>query len=96
MSSRARERNRSYSEAMTVHDIAAQMYAECVRSEQSARSISAEDEAGAIRREIRSLARADGLRIRTARVENTVVAVRLDAKVWEQSTAIMREKLAPR
>jgi hypothetical protein len=29
-------------------------------------------------------------------VENTVVAVRLDAKLWEQSTAIMREKLAPR
>ncbi len=81
---------------MTVQDTAAQMYAECVRSEQSARTVSADDEASAIRQEIRSLARADGLRIRTTRMDDTVVAVRLDAQLWKQSTAIMRETLTPR
>jgi hypothetical protein len=63
--------------------------------EQSARRIPDDHVADAVRIRIRQLARADGVRIRTARMDDAVVVVRLDAKVWTEDAATMRRKLAP-
>lgn len=46
--------------------------------------------------ELRRLARAEDLRFRTARLADTVVAVRLDAAVWREDAAQMRDKQTPR
>ena len=80
---------------MNAHELAAEMFAECVESEQSARFVPAEEQA-AVREELRALARADHLQIRTAGMEDRVIAVRLDAQLWHESTATMREKLTPK
>lgn len=71
------------------------MLAECVTSEQSVRRVTATDEASAVRAELRALARADGVRIRTARLDDTVVVVRVDARIWHDDAATMRRKLTP-
>ncbi|MEP7091920.1 MAG: hypothetical protein ABI776_17595 [Nocardioidaceae bacterium] len=81
---------------METSALAQQLLEECVRDEQAARVVPSSDDALDLRAELRRLARADGLRIRTARVADTVVVVRLDAAVWSESAEQMREKLTPR
>jgi hypothetical protein len=48
-----------------------------------------------VRAEIRRLARTADVRIRTARMDDAVVAVRLDAQVWNEDAVTMRQKLTP-
>jgi hypothetical protein len=48
-----------------------------------------------VRADLRSLARDAGVRIRTARMESTVVIARLDAAIWQDDAATMRRKLTP-
>ena len=66
-----------------------------VRDEQCVRRIESEDDATRVRLELRKLARRDGVHMRTARIGDTVVVVRLDAAVWNEDTATMRRKLSP-
>lgn len=81
---------------METSALAQQLLEECVRDEQAAWVVPSIDDALDLRAELRRLARAEGLRIRTARVADIVVVVRLDAAVWSESAAQMREKLTPR
>jgi hypothetical protein len=82
---------------MTAPDpLAAQMLAECAREGQSARVVPRDADAAELRAEIRRRARADGVRIRTARMDDTVVAVRMDAAIWRDDAATMRRKLTAR
>lgn len=76
--------------------IALAMWEEARRQEQSARRVPSDADAELIRARIRRLARDAGVPIRTARMDGTVVAVRVDAAVWRESAAVMRVKLAPR
>ena len=71
------------------------MFAECVEAEQSARRIGSDVDAAAVRERLRGLGRERDVRIRTARVDDTVVVVRLDAAVWDESSEVMRRKLTP-
>jgi hypothetical protein len=75
--------------------LALEMWEEARREEQSARRVASDLDAETIRRGIRRHARAAGARVRTARMDGTVVAVRLDAAVWGESAAVMRRKLSP-
>lgn len=76
--------------------LAREMFDECLAEEQSARTVHDSDLAERVRAEIRRLARANGVRIRTARMDHAVVVVRLDARVWTEGAATMRQKLTPR
>lgn len=76
-------------------DTALEMLAECRAHEQSARTVSDDSDAAAVRATIRRLAAAEGLRIRTARMGQAVVVVRLDAELWHEDAATMRRKLTP-
>ena len=78
-----------------VDGLAAEMWAVARVREQCARRVMSDADADAIRARIRHLAATDGIKIRTARMADTVVVVRLDAKVWSQDAATMRKKLAP-
>jgi hypothetical protein len=71
------------------------MLAVAARDEQCVRRIESEDDATRVRLELRRLARRDGVHMRTARIRDTVVVVRLDAAVWHEDTATMRRKLTP-
>ena len=81
---------------MTTQELARAMFIECVESEQSVRRVPDDDQAAALRAELRALARRDGVRIRTARMDDTVVGVRLDAQVWHDDAATMKRKLTLR
>ena len=72
------------------------MLDECATREQCARRVPDDLEASDLRAALRRHARDRGVRIRTARISDTVVAVRLDAAIWHDDTATMRAKLAPR
>lgn len=48
-----------------------------------------------VRERVRRLALADGIKVRTARLGDSVVIVRLDAQIWTEDTATMRRKLTP-
>ncbi|RKS77956.1 hypothetical protein CLV35_1661 [Motilibacter peucedani] len=76
-------------------ELAQEMFAQCVAEEQSARWVSTDDEASRLRAELRRLARAAGVRVRTARAGDSVVVVRLDAAVWDEDATSMRRKLTP-
>jgi hypothetical protein len=75
---------------------AQQMFEECLTDGQSVRAMAEKPAADAIRGELRRLARAQGVRIRTAWFDQTVAVVRLDAQVWSDDAATMRSKLTPR
>jgi hypothetical protein len=75
--------------------MAREMLAECRDREQSARTVPDDGEAALVRAEVRRLAAGAGVRIRTARLDTTVVVVRLDAAVWHEDAATMRRELAP-
>jgi hypothetical protein len=71
--------------------MAAEMFAEG----QAARRVPSDDDAATVRADLRSLAKDAGVRIRTARMESTVVIARLDAAIWQDDAATMRRKLPP-
>jgi len=48
-----------------------------------------------IRRLIREGARRSGIHIRTGMVDDTLVVIRADAALWNESTAVMKRKLTP-
>jgi hypothetical protein len=64
--------------------------------EQAAHRILPSDDVEAIRRDVRRLARAEGVHIRTGIVDDALVVIRADAELWTESAATMREKLRPR
>jgi hypothetical protein len=76
-------------------ELATDMWAVARSEEQCARVIPDEQLAAAVRSHVRSFAQQDGVKIRTARLDDTVVVVRLDAKIWTDDTATMRRKLTP-
>lgn len=76
-------------------DLAHELWTQCLAEEQSARRVTCETEADEIRAQVRRLAREAGVRIRTACMGDSVVVVRLDARVWNDDAATMRRKLTP-
>lgn len=75
--------------------LAREVWSEARDHEQSARTVPDDGLAAEVRRLVRRLARADGIAVRTARIGDAVVAVRLDARVWREDVATMRSKLTP-
>ena len=80
---------------MDPNDLAAEMLAQCVREGQSARRVTADADAADLRRALRQSARAEQVRVRTARMPDAVVVVRTDAELWDQDAATMRAALTP-
>lgn len=80
---------------MDVPGLAAEMLTACLIDGQAARRVAADDEAERVRDELRRLARRDDVRVRTARLGDTVVVARTDAALWNDDTATMRRKLSP-
>jgi hypothetical protein len=78
-----------------VSSVAQDMFARVVEAEQCVRVVESDADAAALRAELRRLAKVEHLSIRTARLDDTVVAVRLDAAVWRESPDVMRAKLTP-
>jgi len=76
-------------------DLAREMFDECLRGELSARVASDDEQTAAVRAQLRRLGREQQVRIRTARMVDTVVLVRLDAQIWNDDAATMRRKLTP-
>ncbi|WP_375431252.1 hypothetical protein [uncultured Friedmanniella sp.] len=75
--------------------LAAELLAACVADGQAARRVADDDQAEAVRAELRRRARRDEVRVRTARLGDTVVVARTDAAVWTDDAATMRRKLSP-
>lgn len=71
------------------------MLSQCVDVGQSARRVDSDADAATLRGELRRSARAAALRIRTARLGDTVVVARTDAQLWRDDAATMRRKLTP-
>ena len=76
-------------------DLADAMFAEVMADGQSARRLVDAGVASAVREALRTRSRAVGVRLRTARMDDVVVAARLDAAIWTDDTATMRAKLTP-
>lgn len=75
--------------------LAAAMLDAVVADGQHATRVPDDADAEAVRAALRALARRREVRIRTARLDDAVVAARLDAALWEDDAATMRRKLAP-
>ncbi|MGN6325384.1 hypothetical protein [Pseudolysinimonas sp.] len=71
------------------------MFAECLETGQAARVVPDDESAESIRRLLRVTAQDAGVGIRTARTDDTVVVVRIDAEVWGEDAGTMRRKLTP-
>lgn len=80
---------------MDAPGLAAELLAACIEDGQAARRVPIDAEAEQVRAELRRLARQDGLRVRTARMGDTVVVARTDAALWDDDAATMRRKLSP-
>jgi hypothetical protein len=76
--------------------LAEQMFDETAEDGQSARRVVEDAEAQRLRTLLRDLGRARGVRLRTARIDQTVAVARLDAAVWQDDQATMRAKLTPK
>lgn len=74
--------------------LAMQIWSIARTQEQCTRLVPDESIASEVRERVRRLALQEGVKIRTARLGDTVVVVRLDAQVWNDDTATMRRKLA--
>jgi|GEM_PF-1998758 len=75
------------------NEVASQMLNECVAAGQSTCSVDPSD-VGALRAELRRLAKDMGLKVRTADLGDGLVAiVRVNAAIWNDDTATMRRKL---
>ena len=65
-----------------------------IETEQSSHRVQPGDDVAAIRRAVRELARTRGVHIRTGVVGDALVVIRADAQLWNESAAVMKEKLA--
>jgi hypothetical protein len=74
--------------------LAEELWAVARAEEQVVRVVADDALADAVRALVRRRAAAEGVRVRTARMDDTVVVVRRDARIWDQDAATMREKLA--
>jgi hypothetical protein len=75
--------------------LAQELLDEALRDEQAARRTDAQTDVAAVRAEVRRLARARGVRIRTGMVDDAIVVILADARLWKESAGVMREKLTP-
>jgi hypothetical protein len=73
--------------------LATQMWSTARVNEQCVQAVPDDSVASEVRQLVRRLAREDGIRIRTARMGDSVVVVRLDAQIWKQDATTMRRKL---
>lgn len=71
------------------------LLATCRTEGQAAWRIPDDRHADEVRRELRAMARAEGLRIRTARMADNVAVVLVDSALWDQNAATMRRALEP-
>lgn len=78
-----------------VEAFADELWARARDAEQSVGRVASDEDAERVRARVRRLAAAAGIAVRTARHDDTVVVVRLDAAVWQESSASMRAKLTP-
>jgi hypothetical protein len=77
-------------------DMARTLLNAAIRDEQAVYQLSPADDVSALRAEIRRLARAEGIRIRTGLLDGDVLAVIMaDAALWGEDAATMRGKLRP-
>lgn len=74
--------------------LATEMWSIARSNEQCARVIPDNGIAAEVRELVRRSAREDGIKVRTARMGDSVVIVRLDAQVWHEDAATMRRKLS--
>ena len=73
--------------------LADEMMAECLASGQSTRRVATE-QIEQLRASLRRAGRDAGLKVRTATIDGSLVAVaRLDAALWNDDTATMKKKL---
>ncbi|UAJ80275.1 hypothetical protein IT072_04295 [Leifsonia sp. ZF2019] len=79
----------------STRDLAARLFAEAEAAGQAAHRVQPGDEVGEVRALVRRSARRRGVRIRTGLIEDTLVVVRADAALWDESSRTMREKLTP-
>lgn len=86
---------RAYAPAVDLEGLARTMLDAAEAEEQCVRTVPDDADAVALRDRLRVLARDRRLRIRTARMGDTVAVVRADAAVWHEDAATMRRKLAP-
>lgn len=77
------------------YELAAQMLTQARVDGQCARTVVSDADADALQHALRKLSRTDQVGIRTARIDNAVVVVRVDAQLWSQDAATMRRKLTP-
>ncbi|WP_439593033.1 hypothetical protein [Microbacterium sp.] len=76
--------------------IAERLLACAVADGQCAHGIQPSDDVSEIRAEIRRLAKAKGIRIRTGIVDASILAVATaDSALWHDSVPVMRAKLTP-
>lgn len=75
--------------------LATEMWSIAKTEEQCAQVVPDDALADEVRALVRRLASNDGIRVRTARMNDALVIVRYDAKVWTQGASTMRRKLAP-
>ncbi|WP_375424460.1 hypothetical protein [uncultured Friedmanniella sp.] len=80
---------------MDASELAAELLAGCVADGQAVRRVPVDAEADLVRAELRRLARRGDVRVRTARLDDTVVVARTDAALWTDDTVTMRRKLTP-
>lgn len=78
-----------------VETFADELWARARDAEQSVGRVASDEDAERVRTRVRRLAAAAGIAVRTARIDDTVVIVRVDAAVWQESAASMRAKLTP-
>lgn len=71
------------------------MFAETVRDGQSARRVPDDADAERLRALVRDFGTEQAVRLRTARLDDSVLVARLDAQVWRDDRATMRAKLTP-
>ncbi|UIJ35603.1 hypothetical protein [Allobranchiibius sp. GilTou73] len=74
-------------------DLAEQLLQRALAKGQSAMRCDDSTDVDALRKVVRKLALDRGVRIRTGMLDRVLVVIRVDAALWDQSAAVMREKL---
>jgi len=75
--------------------LARRLFEIAAEREQVAYRIRPKDDVGTVRKLVRGLARANNVRILTARMGDVLVVVRADAAIWNDPVPVMKVKLSP-
>jgi len=75
--------------------LARRLFEIAAEREQVAYRIRPKDDVATVRKLVRGLARANNVRIRTARMGDVLVVVRADAAIWNDPVPVMKVKLSP-